>query len=178
MGVEKGVGKEGMYGKHFGSMYTGSMVGSGAIVFAVWGYVIANMRPDRRVGFQVELNPRLLAAILGEEEVEVVKAIGVLCGPDKESRSKEDGGRRLRRVGQFEYLVVNAAKYAGIRNEEMRREQNREAQQRRRERLRGDVELPKGPPKTMEERLMEQGQVEVGVSQISAGEVEEGRVRR
>ena len=30
-----------MYGKHFASMYEGSLYGSGAVVFAVWGYVIA-----------------------------------------------------------------------------------------------------------------------------------------
>ena len=32
-----------MYGKHFASMYEGSLYGSGAVVFAVWGYVIAEV---------------------------------------------------------------------------------------------------------------------------------------
>ena len=52
-----------MFGKHFASMYSGSMFGKPAIVFAVWGYVIANMRPSRKDGqCYVELNPALLAA--------------------------------------------------------------------------------------------------------------------
>src|ERR1700742_1263807 len=32
------------YGKHYAGMYEGSMVGKGAIAFALMGYVIANMR--------------------------------------------------------------------------------------------------------------------------------------
>ncbi len=59
------------FGKHHASMYTGSLVGKGAEVFAVMGYVIANMKP-RRAGengewrMVVEMNPKLLAFILGE----------------------------------------------------------------------------------------------------------------
>src|SRR5690349_10469490 len=114
-----------MWGKHFASMYTGSMYGAGAVVFAVWGYVIATMRPDRRVGAQVELNPKLLSSILGEPESEVESAIGKLCAPDPESRTKEADGRRLIRLGQFDYQVVNGATYGLIRNEEHRREYQR-----------------------------------------------------
>jgi hypothetical protein len=113
------------YGKHFSSMYTGSMVGSGALVFALMGYVIANMQPDKKVGFQVELNPVLLAAILGEKEDDVAAAIDFLCSPDPRSRSTESKGRRLERLGQFDFRVINGAKYRAIRDEEMRRESNR-----------------------------------------------------
>jgi hypothetical protein len=123
-----------MYGKHFASMYTGSMVGSGAIVFAVWGYVIANARPDADVGTQVELNPRLLATILGETVPAVQGAIDRLCSPDAESRTKECEGKRLVRLGQFDYQVVNGEKYRRIRDEEMRREANREYQRKHRAR--------------------------------------------
>lgn len=126
-----------MFGKHFASMYSGSMVGSGAIVFAVMGYVVANGKPDKAVGTQVELNPKLLAAILGEPEKEVEKAVQFLCSPDPNSRSKEEDGRRLIRLGQFDYRVVNGVKYRAIRNEEGRREQNRIAQAARRARKRG-----------------------------------------
>jgi len=122
----------GMYGKHFQSMYTGSMVGSGALVFAVMGYVIANAVPDRKVGTQVELNPRLLKAILGEPEDAIVRAIEFLCSPDPQSRTKEEEGRRLVRLGQFDYRVVNGEKYRAIRDEETRRQQNRDAQARHR----------------------------------------------
>ncbi len=114
-----------MFGKHFASMYEGSMFGAGAVVFAVMGYVIANQEPDRTVGSQVELNPKLLAAILGEPVKEVEKAIDFLCSPDKESRSKDEGGRRLVKMGQFAYRVVNGAKYLKILDREARREYQR-----------------------------------------------------
>jgi hypothetical protein len=126
-----------VFGKHFSSMYSGSMVGSGALVFAVWGYVIANQKPDREVGAQVELNPRLLSAILGETVEDVVRAVEFLCAPDPESRSKEEGGRRLIRLGQFDYRVVNGKKYLAMRDEEARRESNRVAQAKSRARKRG-----------------------------------------
>ena len=114
-----------MYGKHFASMYSGSMVGSGALTFAVMGYVIANQQPDKTIGSQVELNPKLLALILGEKESDVLKTIEFLCSPDPTSRTKEADGRRLIRVGQFDYQVVNGPKYLAIRHEENRRESNR-----------------------------------------------------
>lgn len=105
------------------------MVGSGAIVFAVMGYVIANYKLDRAVGAQVELNPKLLAFILGESEEDVAKAIEKLCQPDPKSRSKDEEGRRLVRMGEYAYKVVNGAKYTSIRNTEDRREYQRKKQQ-------------------------------------------------
>lgn len=117
-----------MFGKHFSSMYEGSMVGSGAIVFAVWGYVIAKAVPDRKVGAQVRLHPVLLANTLGESEKDVTKAIEFLCDTDPHSTTKVEQGRRLVKIGEFDYRVVNYAKYRAIRNEEERREQNRVSQ--------------------------------------------------
>ena len=114
-----------MYGKAFASMYTGSMVGSGAVVFAVWGYVIANMEPDKTVGMQVELNPRYLAGVFGEPAEAIALAIEKLCSPDPESRSKEQEGRRIIRIGQFAYQVVNGVYYREIRDKEKRREYQR-----------------------------------------------------
>jgi hypothetical protein len=126
-----------MYGKHFASMYTGSMVGMGAIAFAVMGYVIANAKPDKAVGMQVELNPILLAAMLGEDVDDVTKAIELLCSPDPRSRSKAEEGRRLVKIGEYDYRLVNGPKYQAIRDEEARREQNRTAQERFRRKKRG-----------------------------------------
>ena len=109
-----------MYGKSFESMYDGSMVGAGVNVFAVWNYVIAKTR--RGV---IELNPRLLAFILGGTEKEIRGGIEFLCSPDPESRSKVDNGCRLVKDGEFQYRVVNWETYNGIRNEVDRREYNR-----------------------------------------------------
>lgn len=122
-----------MFGKIFSSMFTGSMVGSGATVFAVWSYVIAEMTPHKDT-MHVEINPKLLAFILGEPIKDVDRAITSLCSPDPKSRSKEHEGRRLLRLGEYSYEVVNGKKYRDMRNQEQRREQNREHQARYRER--------------------------------------------
>ena len=104
------------------------MVGAGSPAFALMSYVIANMRPDATVGFQVELNVRLLAAVFGESEEVVQRAIDYLCAPDNDTTTPGDEGRRLVKVGTFSYRVVNGVHYAEIRNEEERREKNRERQ--------------------------------------------------
>lgn len=118
-----------MYGKHFASMYEGSMIGKGSCFFAVWGYVISHFVPDREMGAQVELNPKLIAFVLGDEVDVVERVIADMCLPDKESRSKEKQGRKLVKIGEYAYQVVNGEMYRAIRDEERRREQNREAQQ-------------------------------------------------
>jgi hypothetical protein len=108
-----------MYGKHFAAMYTGSMVGSGAHVFAVWGYIIANIR---NTDSSIELNPKILSTVIGEPIGRIEEAIDVLCAPDKHSRSKENDGRRMIQEAPFLYRVVNYAKYATIKDDDARRE--------------------------------------------------------
>lgn len=130
-----------MFGKHFASMYDGSMIGAGAHVFALMGYVIANHKPDKKVGGQVRLNPALLATVFGEPESRVQEAIDYLCAPDPRSTTPAEEGRRLVKIGQFDYRVVNAMKYLRIRNEEERREQNRINQQNHRKK-KAPVPLP------------------------------------
>ena len=109
-----------MWGKHFASTYTGSMVGAGPELFAVWGYVIANT-----VGGQVELNPAYLAPVLGMSPDAVRQCIDKLCAPDPASRSKKAQGRRLIREGEFAYRVPNHFAYRAVRDEQDRREYNR-----------------------------------------------------
>ena len=121
-----------MYGKFFASAFTGSMMGAGSATFAVWGYVIAHA-----VKSQVELNPRLLATVIGCTTEEVDEAIALLCKPDPNSRSKAESGRRLVKEGQFAYRVVNHDQYVAIRDEEARRESNRLWKRESRARLAG-----------------------------------------
>lgn len=109
-----------MFGKFFASTFTGSMMASGPDVFAVWAYVIAHAQNSH-----VELNPRLLAAIIGSTPERMQAAIDVLCQPDPHSRSKDMDGCRMRRDGEYLYLVVNHERYRKIRNEEDRREYNK-----------------------------------------------------
>lgn len=143
-----------MFGKHFASMYEGSMVGAGAVVFAVMGYVIAKQEPDRVMGSQVRLNPVLLGAILGEDPKDIEKAIKFLCSPDPRSTSKTKDGRRLIQIGEFDYQVVNGAKYRAIRDAEERRLQNREAK--RRERSKGSGEQERVAVQQFEEGSVDQ----------------------
>jgi hypothetical protein len=114
-----------MYGKIFSSMFEGSMFGAGATAFALMSYAISKQSPP---DFNVEINSKLLSAILGESEEEVEKAIEYLCAPDPRSRSEKEDGRRLLRVGAFTYHVVNGEIYHGIRNYEERKAYNREKQ--------------------------------------------------
>jgi hypothetical protein len=121
-----------MFGKIFESLFTGSMVGAGPTVFAVWSYVIAYTKPPG----VVELNPRLLAVIIGCEVGEVEKAIDYLTSPDPMSRFKEHEGRRLIRCGSFAYEVPTWSTYRAIKSAEDRKAANAEAQRRYREKQR------------------------------------------
>lgn len=103
-------------------MYTGSMVGSGAMAFALMPYAVANARPDE--GCTVDLNPTVLSAVFGEPVKKVKQAIEYLCSADKDSRSPECDGKRLVLVGPgpFRYKVVNLEKYRADANSEERNE--------------------------------------------------------
>jgi hypothetical protein len=128
-----------MYGKAFESMYEGSMVGAGCNVFAVWNYVIAK----NRCGV-VELNPKLLAFVLGSGEAEILSAIEYLSHPDPGSRSKAEEGRRLIREGEYQYRMVNWQLYDGIKSQAALREYNarKQAEYRAKKRLKNGKPLP------------------------------------
>lgn len=120
-----------MYGKYFKSTFTGSMVGAGPDVFAIWGYVVANT-----VQGKVELNPILLAAIIGMPIDRVQKALDYLQSPDPKSRSKEHDGRRLLKEGEYQYCIPNFFTYHNITNNAELREYNRTKQAEHREKTR------------------------------------------
>lgn len=109
------------------------MIGIGAMSFAIMGYVISNLREDKEMGAQVDLNPKLLGFIFGEKEEDVVAGIEKLCRPDPKSTSGNEDGRRLVKIGQFAYRVVNGAEYARMRNEAERRKYVREWTAKKRE---------------------------------------------
>lgn len=121
----------GGYGRVFEAMYNGSMYGAGVTVFAVWPYVISHMRGHPEHGALVELNPVPLVDTFGKCRVEdIEKAIKFLCAPDPNSRSKAEEGRRLVKMGQFLYRVVNGAEYMKIRKDEANRAKHQAAQDR------------------------------------------------
>jgi hypothetical protein len=129
-----------MFGKLFAQTFTGSMYGAGSHVFAVWAFVIANVRHNNTV----ELNPDMLAHQIGMAVEDVEKALAYLCAPDPRSRNQEHGGARLVLEGGFLYTVVSAAHYRGIRNEDERREYNRVKQRECRDRKRQQLERQPG----------------------------------
>ena len=119
-----------MFGKWFASTYTGSMLGAGADVFAVWSWVIANAGPKGIL----EINPALLAAMIGEPVEAIETALAFLQAPDPRSRSDAEQGRRLIHEGAFTYRVVNHAQYRAARDAEERREYKRNKQRKYRAR--------------------------------------------
>ena len=124
-----------MYGKHFASMYEGSMYGMGAVPFAVWGYIISHV--DEK-GY-LEINPVMLADVIGEPEDKIKAALKELMQPDPRSRCKEDGGRRLVKEGQFLCRVPSYPTYRAIYNKESRRESLRLASKKYREKQKEEV---------------------------------------
>lgn len=138
-----------MYGKVFEQMFEGSMYGKGSLVFAVWSYVIAHQKPNHAAGyFTVELNPMKLKDCIGEPLDEIKQTLEFLCSPDPNSRTKDEDGRRLVRLGEFDYRVVNGKKYHDIRKQEERREQNRVSQEkfRKKQKREKDTGMDGRPP--------------------------------
>ena len=122
------------YGKHFESMYTGTMFGSGSDVFAVWGYVISHCRKG-----EVELNQKVLAATIGMSVQEAEDAVAFLCEPDPNSRSQLDEGRRLVKTGSFTYRVPTFEKYNVTHSDDEVRAFERERKQKYRNSLKTNV---------------------------------------
>lgn len=119
-----------MFGKHYESMYTGSMRGRGAVAFAVWGYVISHVKPP---DYELELNPDVVAFLIGEPEESISAAIEQFCSPDPKSRTQEHEGRKLIKRGVYLYFVVNGKIYHDIRSEEDKKAFWREEKKKQRE---------------------------------------------
>lgn len=113
------------FGKHYVSMYEGSMRGKGSPFFAVWGYIISHMRPSQAHGAIVELNPEIIGFLIGEDAGVVAAKVAEMCEPDPRSRTTTEGGRKLVKIGEYSYRVVNGAHYRALRNEDERREYQR-----------------------------------------------------
>ena len=130
-----------MFGKLFSQTFTGSLMGAGPEVFSVWTYVISTA-----VDGQVELNPKLLATIIGMPEQAVKDAIQKLCEPDPESRNTEEEGRRMIKEGRFAYKVVSHSTYRKMIDQDQRREYNRTKKREQRAREQGTPAKAKANP--------------------------------
>lgn len=120
-----------MYCKLFASLYQGTLRGRSHEIL-----VFTNMLANADAEGGVDKHFRAIAEEVGLAVDEVKKAIETLEAPDPESRSPEENGARIVRMDEHRvwgWRIVNYGKYRAIRNEEDRREQNRLAQQRYRE---------------------------------------------
>jgi len=118
------------YTKLFSSIVASTIWRESKETKIVWITLLAMANADGRVDASVPG----LADMARVTVDECVAAIGVLSAPDSWSRSKEFDGRRIEAIpGGFR--VLNYAKYRESRDPEIRREQNREAQARFREKM-------------------------------------------
>ena len=105
------------YGKIWKTMFTGSLYGAGPTAFAVMTYAVASADVRDRI----DLNPKMLASIIGTSEEDIVSAIEFLCGEDPDSRTKNENngkvGARLVKEGEYQYHIPNRAKYCMMQNE-------------------------------------------------------------
>lgn len=116
-----------MYCKLFASLYQGTLRGKPHEIL-----VFTNMLAHADVEGCVDKHFRAIADEVGLSVDEVKAAIACLEGPDDESRSPEMEGRRIVRVNDsraWGWRVVNYGKYRAIKNDEDRRESNRKAQE-------------------------------------------------
>lgn len=100
----------------------------------------------------VDIAQRKISALTGLDAREVQAAIDELEAPDSESRRPEEQGRRLVRLDpdrSYGWRVVNYGHYRNARSVSDRREQNRQAQQRRREKLTSAAPVSDSQPGTL-----------------------------
>lgn len=119
-----------MFAKVFASLFTGSLRGQPHDIL-----VFVNLLTFSDIAGYVDKSHRAVADEVGLSEIDVRAAILRLESPDPNSRTPEMEGARLERLDahrDWGWRIVNYVKYRDLRNEEVRRTQNRDAQRRRR----------------------------------------------
>jgi hypothetical protein len=81
-------------------------------------YAVSNAKPPDGV---VEINVELAAFQIGDSVERIQEALNYLLAPDPKSRSQEDDGRRMIRVGEYLYRLVNWKTYRDGTDYEARR---------------------------------------------------------
>lgn len=116
-----------MYAKIFASLYQGTLRGCPDEIL-----VFTNMLATADLTGLVDKHPRAIAEETGISRERVDVAIANLMAPDPESRSPELEGRRIIPMDEHRawgWQIVNHGKYRSIRSEDDRREANRIAQE-------------------------------------------------
>lgn len=115
--------------KLFSDIITSSIWSEDDKTRLMWITLLASADPTGYVSGSVPGMAAIARMTLQDAE----KSIAALCAPDQYSRSKEYDGRRIMET-EGGWLILNYLKYRQKRDPERRREQNRLAQQRWRER--------------------------------------------
>ena len=121
-----------MYVKLFSSIYQGTLRGKSDCLL-----VFTNLLAHADQHGIVDVHPSAISDEVGLPLDRVTLALTDLESPDPESRSPENEGRRILRMDghrAWGWKVTNYGKYRTIKNEDDRREQNRLAQERWRNR--------------------------------------------
>lgn len=117
-----------MYCKLFASLYQGTLRGRSHEIL-----VFTNLLANADASGYVDKHFNAIGQEVGLSREEVEQAIKNLESPDTESRSPEFDGARIVKMDEHRawgWRIVNYGKYRAIRSEEDRREQNRMAQER------------------------------------------------
>ncbi len=133
------------WGKVHRSAFTGSMAGKGSDVFAIWCYVLAHAWDNI-----VDINISLVAFMIGMPEQRAREVVEFLCAEDPESRTRDEGGKRLVHAGGIRYRVVNWDLYNEQEEtvDKTEKERARKARQRENNRKKRQAEqvVPLVPP--------------------------------
>jgi hypothetical protein len=117
-----------MFAKVFASLWQGSMVGKSDVQL-VFIYMLANCD----AGGVFDQTPEVVSALTGLTPDRVREAIAILEAPDPRSRTSNLDGRRIVLLDDHRdwgWQIVNYVDYRNARDEEVRREQTREATKR------------------------------------------------
>ena len=116
-----------MYAKLFASLYQGTLRGNPDEIL-----VFTNLLAHADSTGIVDKHWRAISEEVGISRERVEAAIANLEAPDPESRSPEENGCRIVKMDEHRvwgWKIVNHGKYRAIRDEDDRREQNRIAQE-------------------------------------------------
>jgi len=113
----------------FNSLFMSSIMDKDIHIRWVWmGFVV-----DRDKNGEVYGTDRALASRWGVSMPQFADALHVLSGPDPDSTSDKDEGRRIRKVSNNRWLVVNHEEYRSSEQYARQKEQARERQQTKRD---------------------------------------------
>jgi hypothetical protein len=128
----------------FESIATGTLYGRWPDI-GLWPIVLA--LSDKHG--QLDVTPQYLAGVTGLPAAEVIACMARFCAPDPYSRTKTEGGARLRLIDEHRdwgWIVVNHGKYREkarlMAKDAARTESGRDAERKRAER----ESVPRSPP--------------------------------